>query len=586
MKRKICIGKSASLWLAVHLVALSGINLPAQTTTEPKTVESTKGKVELSVGTEGVRVQAQSGDDSDSDQPKAKVEISTTDATTGGTTTLNDFNDRPKIRRHRIHRAPAEAPRVVIGNDLVVGAEEHVPGVVVINGSAKIDGEVDDVVVSVNSRVDINGKVHGDLVSVISTVNLGPQAEVDREVTVVGEPLTKSAGAKIHGRVNEVDLSGIIPTRDWIDHNLIHGIFVRPLPPAVKWTWKITLVAFVLNLMIALLLARPVQKCAETLVAKPIRSFIAGLLCLILFFPFALVLLPTIIGTPLLLCSLIGALLIGRVVVYRATGGQVGKQLGIAALELPLVAFLVGTLIFYAGYMVPIFGWVLWLIVMPLGAGAVVLSALGVFRREGQRPTPVPAMPANAPNATPAAAAFAMGVSAAPMPAPAMPAASSFAATSTEPGAASAVPPPLSPPPLASGPSMAAAEFISLPRVGFWPRLGATFLDVVLVTVCCVFSFDHGPFFWWFALIAYHVGMWTWKGTTLGGIIFGLKVVRLDGRALDWSIALVRALAGCLSLMVFGLGFFWASWSAERQSWHDIIAGTTIVKLPKTVPLI
>jgi uncharacterized RDD family membrane protein YckC len=87
-------------------------------------------------------------------------------------------------------------------------------------------------------------------------------------------------------------------------------------------------------------------------------------------------------------------------------------------------------------------------------------------------------------------------------------------------------------------------------------------------------------------MLAYHVGMWAWKGTTLGGIVLGLKVVRLDGRPLDWSVALVRALSCFVSLAAFGLGFFWASWSAERQSWHDMIAGTTIVKLAKTVPLI
>jgi uncharacterized RDD family membrane protein YckC len=88
------------------------------------------------------------------------------------------------------------------------------------------------------------------------------------------------------------------------------------------------------------------------------------------------------------------------------------------------------------------------------------------------------------------------------------------------------------------------------------------------------------------AWFGYHVGMWTWKGTTIGGIVCGLKVVRLDGREIDFGIAMVRSLGSVLSFMALCLGFFWAGWSTERQSWHDTIAGTTIVKMPKGVSLI
>ncbi|MBI3418242.1 MAG: RDD family protein [Verrucomicrobia bacterium] len=599
MKRNIHVRKLAGLLVAASITALTTLSLFAQTTTEPKTAEPPQGKVELSIGAEGGRVQAQGGDDlGDPAKENGKVQISigtegvrvraNSNAENGATVAepaveTDTLEVKPRLRRHRRQHNGAEVPQVAIGKDIIIKAGERVPGVVVINGSATIDGDVDDVVVCINSEAKINGKIMGELVSIISTVELGPQSEINGETTVVGEQIIKAPGAKIHGRMNVVDLSGVIPTRAWINHNLVNGIFLRPLPPTVKWAWGVTLIAFALNFILALLLARPVQVCAETLIARPIRSFFFGLLLLILSVPFALVLIPTFIGPPLLLCSIIGALVLGRVVVYRAAGGQLGKQLGLPALELPLTAFLVGTLIFYAGYMIPIFGWVLWLIVMPLGAGAVVLSALGVFRREGQRTKSTPAMPYSPPPAATAASAFAMGASAA-----AAPANPPFPTIPTETATASVTPPLISPP--TSGPGVAAAELSSLPRVGFWPRLGATFLDSVLLFVLHLilaeFRLHHGPVFLFTVLAAYNAGMWFWKGTTFGGIVFGLKVVRLDGRPLDWPIVLVRAFSAFLSLAVFGLGFFWASWSAERQSWHDIIAGTTIVKLPKSESLI
>ena len=80
--------------------------------------------------------------------------------------------------------------------------------------------------------------------------------------------------------------------------------------------------------------------------------------------------------------------------------------------------------------------------------------------------------------------------------------------------------------------------------------------------------------------------MWALKGTTIGGVVCGLKIVRLDDREVDWKVALVRCLGSFLSLVVAGLGFIWVAFDDESQSWHDKIAGTTIVRVPKGTPLI
>jgi len=58
------------------------------------------------------------------------------------------------------------------------------------------------------------------------------------------------------------------------------------------------------------------------------------------------------------------------------------------------------------------------------------------------------------------------------------------------------------------------------------------------------------------------------EATTIGGIVCGLKVVRLDDRPIDWSIAM------CVRLVVFfarggWIGFIWVAFDPERQSWHD-----------------
>ena len=86
--------------------------------------------------------------------------------------------------------------------------------------------------------------------------------------------------------------------------------------------------------------------------------------------------------------------------------------------------------------------------------------------------------------------------------------------------------------------------------------------------------------------VAYFTAMWSWKGTTIGGLIFGHKVVRTDGRPVEISVALVRSLLSIFSCMIVFLGCMWAGWDREKQTWHDKIAGTVVVKMPRGFALI
>jgi len=136
---------------------------------------------------------------------------------------------------------------------------------------------------------------------------------------------------------------------------------------------------------------------------------------------------------------------------------------------------------------------------------------------------------------------------------------------------------------------------LSCPRAGFWERMGAAFLDMVAVGFITGFahrplgfmlSFLNGPPVFFIVALAYFAGLWAWKGTTLGGIVLKLHVVRHDGGPLTFLVALVRGLAAAFSAVVFFLGFFWIGWDREKQGWHDKIAGTVVVRVPRSTPLV
>jgi len=124
-----------------------------------------------------------------------------------------------------------------------------------------------------------------------------------------------------------------------------------------------------------------------------------------------------------------------------------------------------------------------------------------------------------------------------------------------------------------------------MPRAGFWVRMAALLLDVLLIGFAM--SVLHPLFHLHLLVLAiYGAVMWKLRGTTIGGTIFDLRVVRLDGREIDWETAIIRALSCFLSLAVAGLGFFWIAFDDAHQAWHDKIAGTVVVRVPKGAPLL
>jgi uncharacterized RDD family membrane protein YckC len=125
---------------------------------------------------------------------------------------------------------------------------------------------------------------------------------------------------------------------------------------------------------------------------------------------------------------------------------------------------------------------------------------------------------------------------------------------------------------------------VAFPRAPFRDRLAAFVLDVILMAMAAaILDAEDGAIF--ILLLVYHIGFWTWKGTTVGGIICQLRLVRVDGTPLHFPDALVRGLSSIFSLAVVGLGCLWILKDPERQAWHDKIAGTYVVKVPRNWPL-
>jgi uncharacterized RDD family membrane protein YckC len=96
---------------------------------------------------------------------------------------------------------------------------------------------------------------------------------------------------------------------------------------------------------------------------------------------------------------------------------------------------------------------------------------------------------------------------------------------------------------------------------------GAVLTMVVLFTLLLFVILMYFPFFW--ARGGQTPGMWP----------FGLRVVRdQDGGRIGWGTALLRMLGMYVASAVFYLGFIWIFVDKRRRGFHDLIAGTVVVK--------
>jgi uncharacterized RDD family membrane protein YckC len=344
--------------------------------------------------------------------------------------------------------------------------------------------------------------------------------------------------------------------------------------PDLPWVWGIVGVFFLVYLVLSLIFNQPVAAVADAMAARPLTAFVAGLLVLLLVGPVCLLLAVSVIGiavVPFVIVALFATWIVGKVGVARWIGRSLVRE---DSPDRPLQSarsFVLGFAVICLAYAIPVIGLVAWTMAGVFGLGAATLAFMAGYKRERpERPAPPPDQRVQAPapvSPAPAARApdqYAYGETATPGPA----------------APAAAVSPPAVP-----VPASAASDLASFPRAAFRDRLAAFVLDVILVALAVQLLHPTRDSTFFLLLLVYHIGFWTWKGTTVGGIICQLRVVRADGAPLTFADALVRGLSSIFSLAVFGLGCLWILKDPEGQAWHDKIAGTYVVKVPRNWPL-
>jgi hypothetical protein len=286
---------------------------------------------------------------------------------------------------------------VRIGGRVVVEADESVNDVVVIGGSAKIDGQV-----------------MGDVAVVGGVLDIGPTADIRHDVSIVGGTIHRDPAAHIGGRVSEVGPG--ISLRGWrfghLGPTLMWGSMWGGLFSLFSTLMRCAILCLLASLVL-LVAGDYVERVGARAAAEPVKAGIVGLLAQLLFLPILIVLVLflviTIVGIPLLVLVpfAVLALALFFVVGFTAVASYVGRLVsdrlgssrpnpyltaivGVIVVMSPLllgriiglgdgIVFPITAVLIFVGFCVEYLAWT-------VGFGAVALNRFD--RRQAQPSTP------------------------------------------------------------------------------------------------------------------------------------------------------------------------------------------------------
>lgn len=132
--------------------------------------------------------------------------------------------------------------------------------------------------------------------------------------------------------------------------------------------------------------------------------------------------------------------------------------------------------------------------------------------------------------------------------------------------------------------------------VGFWPRVGASIIDTVLIMMVVA------PIAWLVAGREYFVDVtratgsmeillewifpalavlafWIYRSATPGKMVINAVIVDADTLSKPSTGQFIgRYLAYFVSTLPLGLGLFWVGWDQRKQGWHDKLARTVVIR--------
>jgi hypothetical protein len=272
---------------------------------------------------------------------------------------------------------------MAFNGDISVPAGEHADVVFVANGDADIAGSV-DVLTVIDGTATLHGATLDTVVVISGTVDVQEGTVVTGDIRSIESTVNQAQGVQIGGEVKGLDAE-----------LLALGMVIGPA--ILLFMIGLFLASIVAGLLLAAVAPRQVRAAERVIAAEALPVFGVGLLSVILIPILAVVAIITIVGAPLGIGVLFGALpllaFVGFLVAAIFVGERIlGRQEPVPAR--PYRGALVGIVVLQLIGVLPFVGGLVTGVASLMGIGAIVLLAWRTVRGPGETVAPQPAPPA------------------------------------------------------------------------------------------------------------------------------------------------------------------------------------------------
>ncbi|MDR2208309.1 MAG: RDD family protein [Azoarcus sp.] len=143
-----------------------------------------------------------------------------------------------------------------------------------------------------------------------------------------------------------------------------------------------------------------------------------------------------------------------------------------------------------------------------------------------------------------------------------------------------------------------ASETDDFEYVGFWPRVGASIIDTIILLIITVpllvsiYGWEYftdldtpliaGPADFLLSWVLPGIAVilfWLYKQATPGKMVVSARVVDArTGNTLTVGQSIGRYLAYFIAMLPLFLGIIWVAFDPRKQGWHDKLAGTVVIR--------
>lgn len=257
---------------------------------------------------------------------------------------------------------------IAIGGDIEVPAGDEAEAVIVISGNATISGSVKTLVVADGTASTASGARLDSLTVINGTADLASGTVISGDINQANSTINRPAGVQLGG--SERNLAGDIAS---------FGLFLGAAA-ILLWigyaVWTI-----LVGMLLAGLAARQVRLATTLISHEPGRTFLVGLLGILVPPILAILIAITVIGIPAAIGLLIVLWPIAAFVGYMVAAIWIGEWLlgrgNRTPAERPYLATLVGLVVAFLLGFIPL----VTAVISIFGLGAVVLAAWRTLRR-------------------------------------------------------------------------------------------------------------------------------------------------------------------------------------------------------------